>query len=40
MQDTTTHNCQDPSNRNSFQSKTAMDWQESYDRLKALQTKK
>jgi hypothetical protein len=40
MQDTTTHNCQDPENRNSFQSKTAVDWQQNYDRLKAIQTKK
>ncbi len=40
MQDTTTHNCQDPANRNTFQSKTAMDWQQSYDKLKAAQVKK
>ncbi|MCD0476767.1 DUF6443 domain-containing protein [Flavobacterium sp. EDS] len=39
MQDTTTHNCQDPSNRNTFQSKTAMDWQERYDTLKAQNKK-
>ncbi|WP_300094889.1 RHS repeat-associated core domain-containing protein [Flavobacterium sp.] len=38
--DITTHNCQDPANRNTFQSKTAMDWQERYDRLKSLQTGK
>ena len=31
MHDTTTHNCQDPANRNTFQSKTAVDWQERYD---------
>lgn len=40
MLDTNTHNCQDPANRNSFQSKTAMDQQNNYDRLKALQPKK
>lgn len=34
IQETTTHDCQDPANRQSFQSKTAMDWQESYDNLK------
>ena len=31
---TSGHNCQDPSNRDSFISKTALDWQERYDRLK------
>lgn len=40
MVDTNTHNCQDPTNRNTFQSKTAMDWQENYDRIKTLTTKK
>jgi len=40
MQDTTTNNCQDPANRNTFQAKTAVDWQEQYDRLKALQTRR
>lgn len=41
MKDTTTMNCQDSENRNTFQSKTAMDWQESYDtKKKALRTKK
>jgi Mlc titration factor MtfA (ptsG expression regulator) len=40
MQDTTTINCQDSANRNSFQSKTAVDWQEHYDTPKALKIKK
>jgi hypothetical protein len=40
MLDKTTLNCKDPANRNSFQSKTAWDWEDSYDMLKALQTKK
>ncbi len=28
------HNCQDPANRNSFISKTAVDWQERFDDLR------
>lgn len=35
MLDKRTINCQDPSNRNSFQSKTAIDWQMRYDNLKS-----
>jgi RHS repeat-associated protein len=35
-----TIDCQDPSNRYSFQSQTAMDWQERYIRLKNMKTKK
>lgn len=34
MNDTTTLNCQDPINRNTFQAKTAKDWQARYDIIK------
>lgn len=40
MLDTNTHNCQDPANRNTFQSKTAMDWQENYTKLKTSKPSK
>jgi hypothetical protein len=41
MQKEPIHNCQDPANRDSFQSKTAMDWQDSYLKNKdALESKK
>ena len=36
--DTTTINCQDPANRNTFQSKTAMDWQTHYNISKLAQS--
>ena len=34
LKNPTTENCQDPLNRNTFQSKVAMDWQENYESLK------
>jgi len=34
--DTVTHNCQDPANRNTFQSKNAMDWQEHYNQAQKV----
>lgn len=37
MNDTTQLNCQDPANRNTFQSKKAMNWQTRYDTIKFVQ---